>query len=273
MHLNTCELVHMLPSPLRGRGRSPQATGVRGVFVLAMLIYSLATLGFCSTAGWESCVNDADCEAVYGYCGCECVNKTKIDQAESHFVPMRATVQDCFEIECSSKDVIARCVVNKCLCISKRPPKEFQINIPAAHQGERLGQDYTCTGKGVSPPLRWHPLPNHKSFALVMEDLDSDSQPRIHWLVYNIPAGFSELPVAMSANAADRSIMQGRNDFGEIGYHAPCSKYGIHRYRITFYALDEILPIGPGADIEHLQAAIEGHRVSESDLIILSGGR
>ncbi len=54
--------------------------------------------------------------------------------------------------------------------------------------------------------------------------------------------------------------MQGRNDFGKVGYNGPCPPPGkTHRYFFRLYALDTTLALQPGASRKELDSAMKGH--------------
>ena len=102
-----------------------------------------------------------------------------------------------------------------------------------------------CTGQNVSPELRWSGAPaGTKSFALLLHDPDAPTGGAgwWHWIVYNIPAGTTELRkgagksdgTALPAGAASVA-----NDYGTQGYGGPCPPAGDkpHRYVFTVYAL------------------------------------
>ena len=103
--------------------------------------------------------------------------------------------------------------------------------------------DFGCKGGNVSPALAWSGAPpGTKSFALMVHDPDAPTGSGWwHWVVYNIPPGTTSL----SAGAGDpkRNLMpggtlQGRTDYGIIGYGGPCPPEGsAHRYHFRLYAL------------------------------------
>jgi len=91
------------------------------------------------------------------------------------------------------------------------------------------------------------------------------------WVLFNVPAGARSL--AEGVSPADRlpdGSMQGRNDFRDTGWGAPCPPPGprdTHRYRFFLYALDASLGLAPGASRQEVLDAIEGHILAESILI------
>jgi Raf kinase inhibitor-like YbhB/YbcL family protein len=102
-----------------------------------------------------------------------------------------------------------------------------------------------CTGKNLSPQLRWTGAPaGTKSFALLVHDPDAPTGGAgwWHWIAFDIPVSTTELP--KGAGKADGSAMPrgagtARNDYGLPGYGGPCPPEGDkpHRYVFTVYAL------------------------------------
>jgi Raf kinase inhibitor-like YbhB/YbcL family protein len=102
-----------------------------------------------------------------------------------------------------------------------------------------------CTGRNVSPELRWSGAPaGTKSFALLLHDPDAPTGGAgwWHWIAYDIPASVTDL--AKGAGKADGSQMPKgaasiANDYGLQGYGGPCPPEGDkpHRYVFTVYAL------------------------------------
>jgi Raf kinase inhibitor-like YbhB/YbcL family protein len=140
------------------------------------------------------------------------------------------------------------------------------------HQGE-IAPEYTCDGKDLSPPLSWAGAPAAtKSFALIVDDPDAPDPkaPRrvyVHWVLYNIPAASPGLPEAVSAPDLPLGTREGLNDWGRTGYGGPCPPIGRHRYFHKLYALDAVLPDLKRPTKAQLLAAMEGHVLSEAQLV------
>jgi Raf kinase inhibitor-like YbhB/YbcL family protein len=88
---------------------------------------------------------------------------------------------------------------------------------------EQVFNGFGCTGKNVSPALKWSGAPKGtKSFALLVHDPDAPTGGAgwWHWVVINIPASATELP--KGAGTADGAAMpagtaQINTDFGGPG--------------------------------------------------------
>jgi len=103
--------------------------------------------------------------------------------------------------------------------------------------------EFGCKGGNLSPALAWSGVPaGTKSFALLVHDPDAPTGSGWwHWLVHDIPPGTTSLPAG--AGDPKKGLMpagavQGRNDYGSVGYGGPCPPPGKpHRYNFTLYAL------------------------------------
>ena len=145
----------------------------------------------------------------------------------------------------------------------------LSISSPAFQDGERIPAKYTCQGQDISPPLKWSQVPNEtQSLALIVDDPDAPSGVFTHWVIFNLPPDSRELPEAVpAASQLPSSALQGKNDFGKIGYGGPCPPPGYpHRYRFTLYALDRQLDLKAGSSKKQVLNAMEGHILAQGQL-------
>ena len=98
---------------------------------------------------------------------------------------------------------------------------------------------YTCDGINISPPLSWSEPPGEtQSFVLICDDPDAPMGTFVHWVLYNMPAHTRQLPEKLPSSAKLTNLgVQGKNDFGKLGYGGPCPPGGTHRYFFKLYAL------------------------------------
>lgn len=144
------------------------------------------------------------------------------------------------------------------------------LSSAAFSNGTAIPQEYTCNGTNLSPPLAWAGQPSSTvSLALIMEDPDAQSGLFTHWVLFNIPPDLLSLGSSQpSDNTIDGMAIQGKNDFGVIGYKGPCPPAGsTHHYRILVFALNTSVNLPPGSTRADLLRAIMGHVVASGTLI------
>jgi Raf kinase inhibitor-like YbhB/YbcL family protein len=135
----------------------------------------------------------------------------------------------------------------------------FTLASPTIKPGSTLTQEqvfsgFGCTGKNVSPALKWSGAPEGtKSYAVTVYDPDAPTGSGWwHWVVYNLPASVTELATgAGDASGANlpKGAAQGRTDFGSAAFGGACPPAGDkpHRYIFTVHAL-KVDKIEPPAD-------------------------
>ena len=141
------------------------------------------------------------------------------------------------------------------------PSFEHQQSIPAKHTGE---------GADASPALQWEGAPSSaKSLALIVDDPDAPGRTWVHWVVYDIPAGATELPEGVAKLDTVGGARQGVNDFGKVGYNGPMPPRGRgpHRYFFKLYALKSELDLKPRATKAQLETAMKGQILAQAELV------
>ncbi len=144
-----------------------------------------------------------------------------------------------------------------------QPEKQaFVVHSTAFDEGGWIPKKYTCEGENVSPEIVWqNPPEGTQSFALICDDPDAPMKVWVHWVIWGIPKDATSLKEAIPTEPTlDDGSLQGKNDFGKIGYGGPCPPPGKpHRYFFKLYALDTIPQLEPGATKDELLKAIDGH--------------
>lgn len=151
----------------------------------------------------------------------------------------------------------------------------FRLTSPAFEHDTPLPQRYTGDGDDLSPPLTWTGLPpGTKEVVLICDDPDADTGVFTHWIVYGLPPDSSGLPEAIPDDAIietdDVSLVQGLNEFDEVGWSGPISsdERGPHRLFFRLFALDtELLDLPPGASRAELRAAAKDHIIDKTLLV------
>src|ERR1700751_2221392 len=138
--------------------------------------------------------------------------------------------------------------------VFKLSSPDIKPNAPIAD--EQVFAGFGCSGKNISPDLKWSGAPNGtKSFALLVHDPDAPTGGAgwWHWVVTNIPADAKELPKGAGkgdGSALPKGAAQVNIDFGAPGWGGPGPPVGEkpHHYHFTLHALKvEKLDLPAGA--------------------------
>lgn len=145
--------------------------------------------------------------------------------------------------------------------------KSIIISSSAFENEGMIPKKYTCEGEDASPPLSWNGVPeNAQSLVLIVYDPDAPMGTFYHWILYNIPPNVNSLPENIPKDPNTPYGLQGRNDFGKIGYGGPCPPPGSkHRYYFLILALDTKLDLEPGAKAKDVLKAAEGHILAKGE--------
>jgi Raf kinase inhibitor-like YbhB/YbcL family protein len=164
-------------------------------------------------------------------------------------------------------------------------PGKLTINLrsPAFADGAMIPREHTCDGAGGSPPLEWSGVPQGaRQLALIVDDSDAPMGTFSHWVVAGLPPDIGGLKagvpadgavpaasIAAAGNAESTAyVLQGKNDFGKIGYGGPCPPSGTHHYVFRLYALDATFTLKPETPTRSgVLEAIKGHILAEGRLV------
>ncbi|MGH8209236.1 MAG: YbhB/YbcL family Raf kinase inhibitor-like protein [Steroidobacteraceae bacterium] len=161
---------------------------------------------------------------------------------------------------------------------SARTAGKFTLVSPDIGQGKTIAADqvfngFGCSGKNISPALFWSGTPaGTKSFALMVHDPDAPTGSGFwHWVVYNIPADATSIPA--EAGDPKKKLMpagtvQGRTDFGTVGYSGPCPPPGKpHHYHFRLFALKVAkLDVPADATAALIGFNVNTNKLAEADL-------
>ena len=146
---------------------------------------------------------------------------------------------------------------------------EFSLTSAAFESGSKVPMLHSCDGKDISPPLTWMGAPDGtRAFAMIMDDPDAPSRTWVHWVIYNIPAEITSLPMGVPTDGTlQNGAMQGTNSWNRTGYGGPCPPSGSHRYFFKLYALSDYLGLAPGASKREVLKAMEGKVLGQTELM------
>ena len=147
------------------------------------------------------------------------------------------------------------------------------LNSMAFENGAEIPDRYTCKGLDVSPPLNWDGAPeNARSLVLIIDDPDAPdpAAPKtawVHWVLYNIPPEINSLAEHITSATLAPGMVEGINDWQNLGYGGPCPPVGRHRYFHKLYALDIVLEGLNEPSKAVVEAAMQGHIIAQAELI------
>lgn len=137
---------------------------------------------------------------------------------------------------------------------------------------------HTCDGENTSPRLEINRV-EAPYLAVIVMDPDAPSGNFTHWLIWNIPATKGEFVIPEGIPKTEQVTsplkgVQGKNDFGKIGYAGPCPPKGEeHRFFFNVYGFDAPLSLRAGANRQELEKAMEGKVVQYGGQAIAPYGR
>jgi Raf kinase inhibitor-like YbhB/YbcL family protein len=132
---------------------------------------------------------------------------------------------------------------------------------------QEIPKKYGYKNNNINPPLNIKQIPqNTKSLVLIMDDPDAINvvgKIWVHWILWNIESTTKEI----KENSIPTGAIEGKTDFGEIGYGGPAPPDKEHKYIFKLYALDNKLNLNVGASKEQVEASMKNHIIAEAQLI------
>ena len=134
---------------------------------------------------------------------------------------------------------------------------EFSISSHDFNEGKEIPKKFGYKFENQQPQIDFKNIPDGtKIIALIMDDPDAMGavgKVWVHWLEYH---DINDIT----------TIIQGKNDFGEIGYGGPAPPDKRHTYIFKAYALDTKLDLKEGYSKQELEDAMKGHILVETKL-------
>ena len=133
---------------------------------------------------------------------------------------------------------------------------EFSITSGDFQEGDEIPKKFGYKFENQEPDISFvRPPSSTTTLALIMDDPDAMAavgKVWVHWLQYH--------------NLNETSPIEGKTDFGEIGYGGPAPPDGRHTYVFKGYALDVQLDLKEGFSKQELENAMQGHIISKAKL-------
>lgn len=129
-----------------------------------------------------------------------------------------------------------------------------------------IPERYAKEGDDVPPALEWSGVPDDaQEIAVLVDDPDAPDGRFTHWMV----AGIDPSVRRLESGELSEGAVQGRNDFGDVGYGGPLPPEGDppHRYVFKVIALGEPSGLDSGADTLAFHAAIEPKTIDHGELV------
>ncbi|MER3496539.1 MAG: YbhB/YbcL family Raf kinase inhibitor-like protein [Armatimonadota bacterium] len=153
-------------------------------------------------------------------------------------------------------------------------PMNLTVSSASSKSGATIPLVHSDYGDRKSPQLAWSGVPSGtKSIVVLCEDPDSFSpKPYAHWLVANIPATMTSLPLDVSRTPAPSALgggIQGTGYAGVLGYFGPKppTKDPAHAYHFQVMALDTNLDLKPGFTRAELTDKVKGHVIGKGEIV------
>ena len=133
---------------------------------------------------------------------------------------------------------------------------EFFITSSDFNESEEIPKKFGYKFENKEPNISFNRPPSSTTtLVLIMDDPDAMAAVGkiwVHWLQYH--------------NLTEVSPIEGKTDFGEIGYGGPAPPDGKHTYIFKAYALDTELDLKEGYSKQELEDAMKGHILAEAKL-------
>ena len=134
---------------------------------------------------------------------------------------------------------------------------KFSILSSDFNEGNEIPKEFGYKFENKEPNLDFKNIPeNTKSIGLIMDDPDAMAAVGkiwVHWLQH------FDYPLK-------NLIIEGKTDFGEIGYGGPAPPNGRHTYIFKAYALDFSPDLKEGYSKQELEDVMEGHIIAKAQL-------
>ena len=142
---------------------------------------------------------------------------------------------------------------------------DLSLESSAFKNGKEIPRKYGYKNANINPPLKIKGIPqNAKSLVLIMDDPDVGVAGKIwvHWVIWNIGPKTKEI----KEDSIPTGAIEGKTDFGEIGYGGPAPPDKVHTYVFKLYALDKKLNLNESSSKIDVEKSMKNHIIAEARL-------
>lgn len=136
----------------------------------------------------------------------------------------------------------------------------------AFENGGTIPRKYGYKNENLSIPLKIREIPKEaKSLVLIMDDPDAMGavgKVWVHWVLWNISPKTNDI----LENSIPVDAIEGKTDFGEIGYGGPAPPDKEHSYIFKLYALDSKLTLNSESTKTDIEKSMKNHIIDEAKL-------
>ena len=142
----------------------------------------------------------------------------------------------------------------------------MKLESSSFENGGTIPKKFGYKNGNVSPSLIISEVPDStKSLALIMDDPDAMGavgKVWVHWVLWNIPKDVKQI----DENSVPENSIEGKADFGGVGYGGPAPPDKEHTYIFKLYALDSVLNISKDSTKADVENVIQNHIIAEAKL-------
>ena len=142
----------------------------------------------------------------------------------------------------------------------------LELKSTSFSNGEEIPKKHGYKFDNVNPALSIGGVPSDaKSLALIMDDPDAMGavgKVWVHWLIWNIEPSTTTITEGSKPSGS----VEGKTDFGEIGYGGPAPPDKRHTYIFKLYALKTKLNLASGSNKSDLEKAMNSQIIEQTTL-------
>ncbi len=142
----------------------------------------------------------------------------------------------------------------------------LKLESSAFLDGKEIPRKYGYKNGNVRPQLTINGIPsNTQSLVKIMDHPDAQAvlgKIWVHWIIWNIDPNTNEI----SESVIPLGSLEGKTDFGDIGYGGPAPPDKRHTYFFKLYALDTKLDLEKGSSKQQIENAMEDHILEKTTL-------